>query len=230
MKTNKIANSKDSFDYSIALQWGERIEPSEVNKLSLAKSSGVLVPAVKKGFFRTKLEGKITNAVSASDYLAQSHSTDEFLDLFWRLLQCIDSISSSGLNTNKLLTDLAYVFIQKNTGTVKMIYLPVESVNNDISSFLSSFIDSVNVTDKYSYMLKSLNGSVYSTPEGSFKTLMEEVNRLKTEIAAAEAGPIEEPEVDERYNLSEGTVLVFKKTKSYGYKSYKAFNTKYYTF
>ena len=217
MKINKIVNSKDNYDYSIALQWGEKIDPNEVSKLSLAKSNGILVPAVKKGFFKTRLEGKITNAVSASEVLAQSQSTDEFLDLFWRLLQCVDSISSSGLNTDKLLTDNEYVFIQKNTGTVKMIYLPVQSVNSNISTFLSSFVEAANVTDKYSYMLKSLDGSIYSTPAGNFKTLMEEVNRLKTEIAAAEVGPIEEPEVDERYNLSEGTVLVFKKTKSYGY-------------
>ena len=217
MKFEKQAAGKDKTTIRVSLKWGEKIDSAELSKLQNKNISGLLLPTVKRGWFTSKLEGTVTNSYVAADYLAETHTADEFLDLFWRLLQCLESVQSAGLDANKLLLEKEYVFIQKNTDTVKMFYLPVQETVGNVFGFLAEFVDSANVTDDKNGMMKALVDSIYSNQSQDFKQIIEEVNRQRALIT--EQNTVKEPErvVDENYDLEEGTVLVFKTKKSYGY-------------
>lgn len=145
----KVKHNTDCFKISVKLIKGERLNNYESDLLRKKKFRGLIrIIAENK-----KMQADIYGAISLSEYLHSGITSFDYFNLVKQFaeIQCL--LEELSFDLSNLILDINFVFINRNTRELQMIYLPILNNNSiyNTKKFFESTIDNLNLALESNY-------------------------------------------------------------------------------
>lgn len=208
MKKAQISRNGKIMTFRYKASSSELVDQSEYDYVKNENTGGFLVPQYRKGLFGTVFSADLENSAVLSEKLAAGISSDEFLDLFLQILQCMRKADQLYIKRDRILCDKDYIFVRNSTGSVSMVYLPfkIDYESGSLLSFLTKIIDATNLNDGANVKLRILRDYLTSLNEIELDTVIGRVRQIKgNTVRGDETVEMEDPDHfdDERIDIFE---------------------------
>lgn len=111
---------------------GEEVNIREVDKFKTKKINGLMSPDVS-GSKLINYKGPAGEPINK--FLKSDVTISDFFTVFVQILEVIKAVERNGLNTNNLIFNQKYVFVNRTTKEVNFIYQPIISSNVSLNIF-----------------------------------------------------------------------------------------------